>query len=109
LRSTTSFSAPFAPASLRAARGTSDATTTGEKPAADTIPRVVPANQHSSTGLSAPYVKQIGVDIVPARHVGYARTTCQALLDDPSLLRWRPSPSSLGAGKNRRGRHDCAH
>jgi putative transposase len=60
-------------------------------------------------GLSAPCVKQIGMDIVPARNLGNVRLRCQTLLDDPSLLGRGPSPSSFGTRKNRRCRHDCAH
>jgi len=46
--------------------------------------------------LSAPCVQQIGRDIVPARDLSDARFTRQALLDDPSLFRRRPSPAPLG-------------
>jgi hypothetical protein len=41
-------------------------------------------------------MKQVGMDIVPARNLGNVLRGRQALLDDPSLLSPRPSSAPFG-------------
>ena len=55
--------------------------------------------------LAPPHMQQIGMDIVPACNISYARTGSQALLDNPRLLRRRPSPTALRTRQNRHRTH----
>src|SRR5260370_39603565 len=50
-------------------------------------------------------MEQVGMHVVPPRHFDNSRPRRQARLNDPQLLRCRPSPPPLGTGKDR----DRAH
>jgi hypothetical protein len=69
---------------------------------------VAGSNGHKPAArLPAPQMKQIGVNIVPARHLGHSRPGRQALLDHPQLLGRAPAPPPLGTRQNRSLRHVC--
>jgi hypothetical protein len=60
--------------------------------------------QRPAAPLPAPQAKQIGVNIVPARNLGYNRLGRQALLDHPQLIGRSPTPPPFGTGMNRNRR-----
>jgi hypothetical protein len=52
-------------------------------------------------------MKQVRVHIVPPRHLRHSHSRLQALLDNPRLLRRRPTSSPLRTRQNRYCRHSC--